>query len=271
MSNRSVLVFSSSIQDKNMLTVLRLSQISLGLKSAPSGCSWAMNRIFCCGDSHMVLRCLLNHSRVSLSFSRQTRSQEHAGKVTVGATCIRNLLIWNFGSKKGGAVDEEISRPIYYCRCSQDRWMKRGRTVSEAPFRWLSTRKQIHKFSAVTGDTHEHPLTQTKQGERGGLCCFLTSRTVPQINFFPLLVGQLWPSDTNRLWTGICVCFFGSHCQNSLWKRKKNLLCGATGGCFHWPWRFGSLALWGILLEQAMKKRCLGNSHPPTPSSVVST
>lgn len=190
MSNQSVLVFIS-IQDKNMLTVLRLSQIPLSLKSASSGCSWAMNGMFCCGETVIWSSgaCWITPESAFPFQGKRGFKHEHAGEVTVGTTCIRNLLIWSFGSKTGGAVDAEMSRPVYNCRYSQDRWVKRGRTVSEAPFRWLSTRKQIHKFSAVTGDTREHPLTQTKQGERGRLCC-VSSLLVPPLRLSFSFIGQ---------------------------------------------------------------------------------
>lgn len=65
-----------------------------------------------------------------------------------------------------------------------------GRTVSEAPFRWHSRRKQIHKFSAVTGNTHLRPLTQTRQGKLGRLC-HISSLFAPSLRFFSLSFGQL--------------------------------------------------------------------------------
>lgn len=204
---------------------------------------------------------------VSLSISRQMRIQAWARRKGYCRCHMHmNLLSWNFRSRKGGAVDEEMSRPVYYCRYSQDRWMKRGRTVSEAPFRWLSTRKQIRKFSAVTGDTHKHPLTQTKQGERERLCC-VSSLLVPSLRlifflYWSVNCGLLIQIDSGRGFLSVSLgVTVKIHFENERRTFFVVQLEDVFIGC-------GALAL-RHCGGQAMKNRCLGNSHPP--SSVVST
>lgn len=162
----------------------------------------------------MVLRCLLNHS------SQQRFKHEQTWKVTLGVSRIVNFFIW------AGFMAADVSQMLQGSEEGHEGtvliplifW---GPTVSEAPFRWRSRRKQIRKFSAVTGNTHLRPLTQTEQGTLGRLCHISSLLATSLGFFFSLFFGQL----TVVYWKKCLEQEITEHCLGTPPPTRPNL-CG---------------------------------------------
>lgn len=269
MSNKSVLVFISSIQDKNMLTVQRLSQIRLSLKSAPSGCSWAMNGMFCCGQTVIWSSgaCWITPEAAFLFQGKRGFKHEHAGEVTVGTTCIRNLPIWSFRSEKGGAVDGLIwaGPSITADLLRTDGWKE------DALYQRLRSDgcQQENKStnSLLSQATHVNTHSPRQSGASGDDCAafphFSYRLSDEFFLYWSVNCGLL--IEISRGWGFLSVSWESRSKFTLKTKEEPSLWCN---------WRMFLLAvalrLFGIVgnfvgasNKQAMKKRCLGNSHPP--------